>query len=674
MDDESLRALRPRLPVARVAFSVLAAFGASGLAVAVYVAALLLGALPSRPFSVIFFTVAVGAAWVGTPIVLVRARVEDDPALFWAGVGLGLASVALTLQLISFPTVAAGGGLFRTDGDSSALLYLTFHVALFGGAAAGALGLRLGAAQWVASAGVLVCLLEAANLVPAPVLLTPNQTFTRAELTLQWVVCLLGLVAVAVWVRSGGLKPAPLPGWVGLALLLLTYEIALNALAGKRYEAMWWASLSLRAAAFTALALGALGYVLRQGRRLEVYTRDALQHREQELTSRVSIIDQLLTSAADLATSLTPEQVGDVLCTTARRMTGAPTAVVSHLDLDTGMLTRLAAAGPVDEGPGPLVVPPGLPAPSTPAYAAGADELAVPRRDSEPGAPGAIAVLPLRVPDLVVGVLEVRREAGAAWTQAEQELLQGLADQGGPALSRSRLAQRERQVAETLQRSLLPAQLPSLPRLQLAATYRAATLGHLVGGDWYDAWTLADGGLVLVIGDVVGKGLTAAAATGRLRASIRTLAATDPGPSAVLTGLDAIEADGGPVMVATVAYALLDPGLRRLRLSRAGHLPPLLAVPGRRPVLLDQDGGPPIGVAARPYPEEVVDLPEEFLLMLYTDGLVEHRRVALDDRLQLLVDTVHTHAGPDPLTDALMGALEPHGDDVAVLTASTRPG
>jgi serine phosphatase RsbU (regulator of sigma subunit) len=276
--------------------------------------------------------------------------------------------------------------------------------------------------------------------------------------------------------------------------------------------------------------------------------------------------------------------------------------------------------------------------------------------------------------------LVVTRPVAHDWSPNERRLLTGLAYQAEPALARALLAEREHVAAETLQRSLLPRRLPARAHVALAARYEPAVVGDRVGGDWYDAWWTADDRLLLVVGDVVGHGIEAAATMGRLRTSIRALSEVDPAPARIVTRLAVAEGRDGTEMVATVLVALLDPDRRRLTVCRAGHLPLLLVAPGKEAVFVDDLGAPPLGCAAVPVTEIEVDAPDGSLMVLYTDGLVEDRSSSIDDGLQLIARTTSQRqdlADPvEAVADALMAArpLGSSQDDVALLVVHLRRG
>ena len=251
--------------------------------------------------------------------------------------------------------------------------------------------------------------------------------------------------------------------------------------------------------------------------------------------------------------------------------------------------------------------------------------------------------------------------------------LEALAGQCALALERAMLYEREHTTAETLQRSLLPDTLPEVPGIALRAFYKPLSIE--VGGDWYDAFRLPDGKLAVAAGDVMGKGLTAAAGMGRVRNALRALALTDPRPAAVLAGLDrlfmATELDE---QVTTVCYLVVDPQTGEGVAGNAGHLPPLLLAPGMAPRLEQADAGTPLGWAS-PRQQYPFRLPQGHTAVLYSDGLVENRKRGLDAGLdELVAVAAEAPAGvaedPDKLIDYLverMLAGYEQDDDVTVL-------
>ncbi|HUD37823.1 MAG TPA: SpoIIE family protein phosphatase [Streptosporangiaceae bacterium] len=281
--------------------------------------------------------------------------------------------------------------------------------------------------------------------------------------------------------------------------------------------------------------------------------------------------------------------------------------------------------------------------------------------------------LPLTTSGTPLGALQFSFTSPRQINDEERVFLEALAGQCALALERAMLYEREHTTAETLQRSLLPDNLPDVPGIALRAFYKPLSIE--VGGDWYDAFRLPDGKLAVAAGDVMGKGLTAAAGMGRVRNALRALALTDPRPAAVLAGLDrlfmATEMDE---QVTTVCYLVVDPETGEGVVGNAGHLPPLLLGPGTAPWLDQTEAGTPLGWAS-PRQQYPFTLPHGHTAVLYSDGLVENRKRGLDAGLDELVTVAAqapagTVADPGKFIDYLverMLAGYDQDDDVTVL-------
>jgi sigma-B regulation protein RsbU (phosphoserine phosphatase) len=276
--------------------------------------------------------------------------------------------------------------------------------------------------------------------------------------------------------------------------------------------------------------------------------------------------------------------------------------------------------------------------------------------------------VPLLVSGEVLGVLHVGTLRPRRFSDADIELLQLVADRVALAV-RARMSETERAAAAALQRSLLPAIPPSIHGLEFGSRYVPGGRGE-VGGDWYDVFAVPSGRLWIVIGDVLGRGLEAAATMGRLRSALRAYTMDTDDPAAVLTKLDQQAQQFEPGVMATVLCGVLGPGQEWLRLSCAGHVPPVLATPGQPAQLLDVPADLPVGVElGRARRVSSVEMAPGAVLCLYTDGLVERRTVSLDDGLERLRSVVR----PEPVErvcirvmGALIGADVPT-DDVALL-------
>jgi anti-sigma regulatory factor (Ser/Thr protein kinase) len=230
----------------------------------------------------------------------------------------------------------------------------------------------------------------------------------------------------------------------------------------------------------------------------------------------------------------------------------------------------------------------------------------------------------------------------------------------------------ERSTAETLQRSLLRQQLPELPGLRLAARYLPGSGEARIGGDWYDAIPLRDGRLALVMGDVVGRGIEAAARMAHLQSAVRAYALEGLRPSLVLERMNGFVEELEKRCTATLLLAIVDPDAETVRLASAGHPPPLIVNGEGEPTFAEGPPGNPLGATHFPsYEETVLALPAGSALVLYTDGLVEGSDRSLDRGMAILSE-VAPELPDDPdeacrrLLDSALADGHAH-DDVALL-------
>ncbi len=233
-------------------------------------------------------------------------------------------------------------------------------------------------------------------------------------------------------------------------------------------------------------------------------------------------------------------------------------------------------------------------------------------------------------------------------------------------------AEREHQIADALQRSLLPGRGFESVHLEVATFYQAGVEGTRVGGDWYDAIDLGAGRTALVVGDVAGRGIRAASLMGQLRAAVRAYARLDLPPCEVLEQLDGIVSELSDNQLVTCIYGVYDPAMGELCYANAGHLPPLLVTPGETPKRLPEATGPPLGAGAVQFGEHRVPLPSGAVIVMYTDGLVERRDRDLDTGIDTLAARMRNGSEPvQSLPGSLVGALAPEGseDDIAILVA-----
>ncbi|MEV6013137.1 SpoIIE family protein phosphatase [Streptomyces sp. NPDC051976] len=240
--------------------------------------------------------------------------------------------------------------------------------------------------------------------------------------------------------------------------------------------------------------------------------------------------------------------------------------------------------------------------------------------------------------------------------------------------SAERLRESERRLHETavtLQRSLLPQELEQPDDLRVAATYQPGGKDAAVGGDWYDVITLGAGRTALVIGDVMGRGVRAAAVMGQLRTAVRAYARLDLPPHEVIQLLDGLASEIDATQIATCVYAVHDPSEGRLSYATAGHLPILIRDPDGTVRRTDEPTGPPLGTGGWMHSSGSVPLGPGCTAVLYTDGLIERRGEDIDEGVESLMRALAGATGaPQVICDRLMRALgvtSEHDDDVAVL-------
>jgi serine phosphatase RsbU (regulator of sigma subunit) len=261
---------------------------------------------------------------------------------------------------------------------------------------------------------------------------------------------------------------------------------------------------------------------------------------------------------------------------------------------------------------------------------------------------GSLAGVPLVFQDRLLGVMHVSSLRTHAFGTTDLEYLKLAAERAAIALEQTRLFERERDIAAALQQSLLPERFPAIPGVTIAASYLPADESARVGGDWYDAFPLGDGRIIVAIGDIVGHGIGAAAAMGEVRNALRAYASEDPSPARVFDRINALLSEAGGQQFCTAFCAILDPWAKTITYSDAGH-PAVLAFTAEgetRP--LDQARSTPLGALRNArYQEATEPLQTGTSLFAYTDGLVERRGEDLEHRLELLHEAV-TRAAPLP--------------------------
>ena len=276
----------------------------------------------------------------------------------------------------------------------------------------------------------------------------------------------------------------------------------------------------------------------------------------------------------------------------------------------------------------------------------------------------------------VVGSIQVGTLTRRDFDPETAGLLRLAADRAGLAISRTRLFERERRIAQELQRSLLPKRLPEVAGIGLGARYEPGENGTAVGGDWYDAVALPSGQIAIAIGDVVGRGIEAASTMGQMRSALRAILMQADGTGTMADRLNRFTLTLGSdeAIMTTVVLGILEPGTGTLRFTNAGHPPPLLMGPDGRAQFLSEPPSPPMGVLTTPrYTQHERVLAPGSTLVLYTDGLIEDPAEVLDiglERLRVAAEATGTEAGADDTCERLLEQLTSaatQSDDVTLL-------
>lgn len=411
---------------------------------------------------------------------------------------------------------------------------------------------------------------------------------------------------------------------------------------------------------------------------------EAEQAARREAERAADRITRLQSVTAALSRALTPQEVAGVILAQGIAVLGADAGAVYLLDAESTSLEMIRSVDyPEEVLREHQVTPLSAATPLTESVKAGSafyleSSGEVMRR--YPAArgrlhpyPGARAIVPMIVRERPAGTVVFIFRAPGRFAAPDREFVEALAAQCGQALERSALYAHEHEVAATLQHALLPAALPYVPGIVIDAAHRAGTPGAEVGGDWYDAFRLPDGRIVVAIGDVVGRGLEAAVTMGQVRQAVRAAALEGHAPADVLALVGRmlpLAATGRDMTTAIVG--VLDSLAGRFTYAAAGHPAPLLATSERVETL--PSGGLPLGFTdRRPPPSWTVALPPGALLVLYTDGVIESRRDATAGLAALCaaVEQQRGEQGPAPAR-AILDRLDVRDapDDVALVAVA----
>ncbi|GGV71401.1 SpoIIE family protein phosphatase [Streptomyces massasporeus] len=301
-----------------------------------------------------------------------------------------------------------------------------------------------------------------------------------------------------------------------------------------------------------------------------------------------------------------------------------------------------------------------------------------------------VMMVPLRARGVTLGLVHfLRHRTHDSFSEDDLLLAEDIVARAAVSVDNARRFTRESRTALALQRSLLPERLPELAAMDIAYRYLPTGAGADIGGDWFDVIPLSGARVALVVGDVVGHGIQASATMGRLRTAVRTLADVDLAPDELLTQLDdlviRLDREEGPEVRgaeeasgqvgATCLYAVYDPVSRRCTMARAGHPPPALVTPGGGVRFVDLPAGPPLGLGGLPFEAAEVQLEENSLLALYTDGLIEAPGHDIEIGISLLRQAL---GGPvvalEETCEQVLNTLltgRPADDDVVLMLART---
>ena len=393
-------------------------------------------------------------------------------------------------------------------------------------------------------------------------------------------------------------------------------------------------------------------------------------------------------------TALTRLDVDDLLVELlgrVRELLDVDTAAVLMLDAESEVLVARAACGIEDEVRQGVRIPLGtgfagrIAATKEPVRLAHVDATTVANPLLWERGIKVMLGVPLLSGDDVLGVLHVGRLSNRSFGDGDINLLQVVADRIAGATQTRALAI-ERAATRLLERSLLPATLPSCPGLAFAARYVPAE-ERTVGGDWYDLFLLPSGQLWIVVGDVAGHGVHAAVLMGRIRSALRAYALLDTSPAHVLDLVDRKVHQFEMGTFATVACAVSSPPYETLTIALAGHPPPVVAEPGQRATFPNVEVSPPIGASRRPSTgatpavvaaarrSTTITLASGTVAAFYTDGLIERRGETLDVGLERLRD-VTSPGAPERVAADIMRHLVGHTittDDISLVVMGRTP-
>ncbi|WP_406279364.1 SpoIIE family protein phosphatase [Embleya sp. NBC_00896] len=427
--------------------------------------------------------------------------------------------------------------------------------------------------------------------------------------------------------------------------------------------------------------------------------QEQLAHKQRRLDQETRIVETLYSVGQQLTRELNLERLVQTATDAATSVIAAEHGIFRYIDYDTGGVagTRYAVTSPdptlIDRLPRPRPVSAARTRPKTtcaPPSTVRRGDLTedpaaahlLPYAITADGHPPVRSLLTIPVTTATgedLGAFSFCHTKADVFTERDEQLALGIASQAATAIENARLFRSVRDTAVELQRSLLPQVPPDLDELNIAFRYLPGAKGQQVGGDWFDVIPLSAGRIALVVGDVMGRGLQAAAVMGQLRTAVRAYAVMDLPPAQVMRHLNRLVTGlGGEDQIITCVYAVYDPGDATIHWSNAGHLPPALIGADGKVELLEDDLGVPLGLDGTTFEDAYVGFDTGDQLLLYTDGLVESHNASLTDRLQELTKHIDSTTGgaynvadvADLLAKTMLTGQEP--DDVALLLVRAR--
>lgn len=665
-------------PQRRLSLSVIGLLFASFLA-AVPIAGIGLVQIPG--FIPAYGSLLVVGDLLTAALLLSQARANSSASIAVLGSGYLLTGILVAAQMLNFPGVFGSTGLMGGGAIAASWLGVFWHglFPLFvtgyfvvarlvpdraGGEIRYARSLHLLPwAIFAIAAGLINLALHSDGLLPNVLSFTDYSRFITSGV--GPVLFAMNLLAMVTFVRRNN-RANVIEMWLGVAIAASLLDVALSLIAQQRFS-MGWYLARINGVLGGCAVLVALAYEFGRLLRVERNVREeaAMQAREAERLKFLSAAGRILGESLDLESMLTSlarhttKLLGDrcVVVVCEREANRCALGVADFdADVERDREATLRFAEPAE------------------AFAQLQATEAVEHRATKVWQDHSgehHLVVPIESKKEVVGVIALVRAARSGpYSAAESALAEEVAVRTADAIVNAGRYQRERRLADSLQRAMLPAVLPQLAGVVFDALHMPGGEDADIGGDWYDAFELPGGRVVFSIGDVAGRGLQAAIVMGKVRQAIRAFALTNPDPSAIVANLDRMQRLDGALLVSAIV-GVVDPAARLLRYVNAGHPGPILAE-GEELELLETPRTLPLGlIEGEPVVARTIALRPGQVLVFYTDGLIEmHKDIeAGEARLCDVVRKVAASSSLHP-TSAIGAAMldTVPSDDIAILT------